>query len=45
MEKAEAFYWDGGTAMVAACGGLIGLGLLTAFCCCRDIRKAVSCLC
>lgn len=46
VEKAKAFYWDGGTPMVAAFGGLIGLGLVAALCCCRDIRKAVSrCMC
>lgn len=42
IEKAEVWYWEGGTPMVAASGGLIGLGLLVALCCCWDIRKAVS---
>ncbi|CAN0313510.1 unnamed protein product [Ectocarpus sp. 12 AP-2014] len=39
VEKAEAFYWEGGTLLCASLGGLIGLGLMTALCCCRDIRK------
>ncbi|CAB1113376.1 unnamed protein product [Ectocarpus sp. CCAP 1310/34] len=39
VEKAEAFYWEGGTLLCASLGGLIGLGLITALCCCRDIRK------
>lgn len=45
VEKAEAFYMDGGTPMVAAMGGLIALGVLTVLCCCRSIRQDVSALC
>lgn len=42
VEQAEEFYWEGGTLLCAGLGGLIGLGLITALCCCRDIRKTVS---
>ncbi|CAM9857841.1 unnamed protein product, partial [Scytosiphon promiscuus] len=39
LEQAEDFYWEGSTPLLAGLCGLIGLGLITACCCCRDIRK------
>lgn len=41
LEQAEDFYWEGSTPLLAGLSGLIGLGLLTACCCCRSIRKTV----
>ncbi|CAN0404060.1 unnamed protein product, partial [Hapterophycus canaliculatus] len=42
LDQAEEFYREGSAPLLAGLGGLIGLGLITACCCCRDIRKTVS---
>lgn len=44
LETAQEFYWEGSLPLLAGLGGLIGLGLITACCCCRDIRRAVRTL-
>lgn len=42
LETVESTYMEGGVFVLAGLGGLLGLGLLTALCCCRYIRKDVS---